>query len=105
MSSDQHDEVSVEYATDPTLVQTIVDERGGYPAHLDQSEGTGDQGLLRIGFPDVEDEEFKEISWEEFREEFEEKELAAAYPADEDATVDGTHPMRLVKRDDIEDEA
>ncbi len=103
MSSDQHDEATVRYATDPTLVRTLVDERGGYPAHLARSEGQGDQGLLRVGFPGIEDEEFREISWEEFEAEFEEKDLAAAYPEDEDATVDGTHPMRLVKRDEVED--
>lgn len=104
MSSDQHDEMTVHHARDPTLVRTIVEERGGYPAHLAGSESEGDQGLLRIGFPAIEDEEFKEISWEEFEEEFEEKNMAAVYPADEEATLDGTHPMRLVKRDAVEDE-
>ena len=103
MSSDQHDEATVRSTTDPTLVRTLAEERDGFPAHLAQSEGQGDQGLLRIGFPDV-DEEFREISWEEFSEEFEEKDLAAVYAADETATVDGTHPMRLEKRDDVEED-
>ena len=103
MSSDQRDEVTVRHTTDPTLVRQLIDERDGFPAHLARSEGEGDEGLLRIGFPDLEDEEFREISWEEFREEFEEKDLAAAYAEDETATVDGTHPMRLVERDEAED--
>jgi len=104
MSSDQSDEITVHHARDPTLVRTIVEERGGYPAHLAQSEGTGDRGLLRIGFPEIEDEEFKEISWDQFEEEFEDENMAAVYPSDEDATLDGTHPMRLVKRDAVEAE-
>lgn len=104
MSSDQQDEMTVKHTTDPTLVQRLMDERDGFPAHLAQSEGEGDQGLLRIGFPGIEDEEFREISWEEFREEFEEKDLAAVYTDEEDGTVDGTHPMRLQKREDVEDE-
>lgn len=103
MSADQDSDATVEHATDPTLVRTVVEERDGFPAHLAGSEGEGDSGLLRVGFPDI-DEDFEEISWEQFREEFEEKDLAAAYAADPEGTIDGTHPVRLVEREEVQDE-
>lgn len=85
--------------TDHALVRKLMDEEGGYPAHVEGSEGQGDQGLLRIGSrTDDPDDSLKEISWDEFFEEFEEKELMLAYTdvADEgDARV-----LELRRRDE-----
>lgn len=91
--SSQSDDPEVRTTTDPTLARTVIEERDGYPAHLPQSEDEGDGGLLRVGFRDR-DEDLKEISWDEFREEFTEKDLVALYRDDEDP-VDGNRPVVL----------
>lgn len=82
MSNDQSGDSRVRRTTDPTEVRSVVEARGGYPAHEPQSEGQGDQGLLQIGRHGRE-EDLKEISWEAFEEEFEEKALEFVYPDDE----------------------
>ena len=52
MSSDPTGEGDVRHTTDLTLLRSVIEERGGYPAHVSESEGEGDQGLLRVGFRD-----------------------------------------------------
>ena len=99
MSSD-HEGTNVHHTTDPTLLRSIIEEHDGYPAHVPQTEGQGDHGLLRVGFGDA-DEDLKEISWEKFREEFEEKSLAGVY-TDDGSGVQGNRPVVLRKRDDID---
>ncbi|MFD1588703.1 hypothetical protein ACFR9U_17125 [Halorientalis brevis] len=101
MSSD--DNTDVNRTTDPTVLRSIIEDRDGYPAHVPKSEGQGDQGLLRVGFGDA-DEDLKEISWEEFREEFEEKNLAGVY-TDDGSDIEGNQPVVLRKRDDVDTEA
>lgn len=95
----ESDDPAIHHATDPALVRSIVEERGGYPAHAPDSEGQGDQGLLRIGFRDR-DEDFKEISWDAFFEEFEEKDLAFVY-ADDGSDVAQDRPVVLRKRESV----
>ncbi|MFB6141599.1 MAG: hypothetical protein ABEJ26_14335 [Halosimplex sp.] len=102
MASDTNDESAVRHTTDPTLARTVIEERNGYPAHVAQSEGQGDSGLLRVGFRDR-DEDLKELSWEQFAEEFEEKDLAALY-RDDGGTVDENRPVVLEERDTVEEE-
>lgn len=99
--TEQRDDDEVQYATEPTLARTLIEERSGYPAHLPASEGEGDSGLLRVGFHDR-DENLKEISWDQFREEFDEKGLALAYRDDGDP-VDDDRPVVLVQEDNAED--
>lgn len=84
MSSDsgKTEDPEVRRTTDPAVVRGVLESRGGYPAHEPGSEGQGDQGLLRIGRHGRE-EDLKEISWDAFEEEFEEKDLAFVYPDDE----------------------
>ena len=92
--SDQTDGPAVRRTTDPSVVRGVLEARGGYPAHEPKSEGQGDQGLLQIGRHGRE-EELKEISWEEFAAEFDEKALEYVYPddpSDPDA-VDGDAGM------------
>ncbi|WP_135305448.1 hypothetical protein [Haloarcula amylovorans] len=95
------DDTEVEYATEPTLARTLIEDRGGYPGHASKSEGEGDSGLLRVGFHD-QDEDLKEVSWEQFREEFEDKELAVAYRPDE-KPVEDNQPVVLLERDTLEE--
>lgn len=93
MASDHSEESATRHTTDPTLARSVIEERNGYPAHAPESEGEGDGGLLRVGFRDR-DEDLTEISWEQFREEFEGKDLAAIYREDE-GTVDENRPVVL----------
>lgn len=102
MSADQNTDSSVEQTTEPTLARTVIEERGGYPAHPPQSEGEGDSGLLRVGFRDR-DEDLKEISWDQFSEEFEEKDLVALY-RDDGGDVEGRRPVILRERENVEED-
>ncbi|WP_459190717.1 hypothetical protein [Halosimplex sp. J119] len=101
MVSDEPDESEVRHTTDPTLARTLIEERNGYPAHVPGSEDEPDHGLLRVGFRDR-DEDLKEISWDEFREEFEGKELAALY-RDDEGVVDENRPVVLQERETVEE--
>lgn len=73
----------VQTTTEHALVRKLIEDREGYPAHLESSEGQGDSGLLQVGLTDEDEgqggEDLKELSWEQFFEEFEEKDLAFAY--------------------------
>lgn len=97
--SNEPDDSDVRRTTEPTLARTVIEDRGGYPAHDPQSEGEGDSGLLRVGLRDR-DEDLKEISWDEFEAEFEEKDLALVYAEDDDADVGGDEPLHLVQTED-----
>lgn len=99
--SNERDDSDVQRTTEPTLARTLIEDRGGYPAHETRTEGEGDSGLLRVGFRDR-DEDLKEISWEEFEEEFEEKNLVLEY-GDDGADVEGDRSLRLVE-DEKDDE-
>jgi len=98
---DDTDDGNVRRTTDPVLLRGVIEERDGYPAHVPQTEGEGDQGLLRIGFRDP-DEDLKEISWDAFREEFREKDLVGLY-ADDGSDVGGDRPVVLRSQDDVDD--
>ena len=79
--SDETGGPQVRRTTDPGVVRGVVEERGGYPAHESKTEGQGDRGLLAIGRHGRE-EALKEITWEAFAAEFEEKDLEFVYPDD-----------------------
>lgn len=64
--------------TDHDEIRQWVEERSGKPASVaGTSRGDEEIGLLRIDF--AEDESLDEISWDEFFEKFEEKQLAFLY--------------------------
>ena len=100
MANDGDDGETVRRTTEPTLLRGVIEEYGGYPAHAAASEGEGDHGLLRVGFRDG-DEDLKEISWEEFAEEFEEKDLVGVYSED-GSGVQGDRPVVLRERDHVD---
>ncbi|MDS0258912.1 hypothetical protein NDI56_05840 [Haloarcula sp. S1CR25-12] len=100
MTPDQNDDPEIAHAEEPTLARTIIEERDGYPAHVRASEGEGDSGLLRVGFRGRE-EDLKELSWEQFREEFTEKDLVALYRPDE-GPVENDRPVVLRERDHVD---
>jgi len=93
MASKQH------VTTDHEEIRHWVEERGGHPARVTSTGSDDDPGILRIDFPGYgEDDNLDELSWDEFFEKFEEKQLAFLY---QDETKEG-QPSRfskLVSRD------
>ena len=67
--------------TDHDEIRHWVEERNGKPASVPgTSKDDEDVGLLRIDFVENDDDEsLDEISWDEFFEKFEEKQLAFLY--------------------------
>lgn len=64
--------------TDHATIRRWAEARNGRPCRV--LMGDGDPGLLRIRIPDCAGEEdLQEISWDEFFEKFEIKELALVY--------------------------
>ena len=94
---------TVQYTTDPWTAQSLIDDANAYVGHAPGSGSEGDRGLLRIGFRD-DDEDLTEVSGEEFREEFDEKELALVQSSD-GSGVEGDRPLALVERSDVGEEA
>lgn len=82
-----HESGSSQVTTDHEEIRKWVEDRGGKPA---QVRGTGDKedpGLLRINFPGVGAEDsLEDISWDEFFQKFDEKNLAFLY---QDKKADG----------------
>src|SRR5919199_4954954 len=80
-------------------IKKWVEARGGKPATVKRTGGKDDAGILRINFEGYSGEEsLEEISWEEFFDKFEEKELAFLY---QDKTKEGKESrfFKFVNRD------
>lgn len=55
-------------------------ERGGVPARVIGTASNGDEGILRIHFPEFShSEDLEEISWEDFFDDFEKERLDFLY--------------------------
>ena len=67
--------------TDHDEIRRWVEQRGGRPATVKGTEGSGEEaGVLRIDFPGRgEEQRLDEISWEEFFDKFEKEKLAFLY--------------------------
>lgn len=74
--------------TDHEKIRNWAEARSGKPARVQGTGGADDAGLLRIDFPEEndDDERLEEISWDEFFEKFDEKRLAFVY---QEQTVKG----------------
>lgn len=85
---------------DHETIRQWVEERGGLPATVN---GTGDPeeaGILRIDFPGYSgSDSLEEISWEEFFEKFDEKNLVFLYQ-DEMRSGEESRFFKLVNRSD-----
>jgi hypothetical protein len=69
--------------TDHDVIRRWAEERGGHPAHVRSTGDDDDVGIIRIDFPGFSGEgTLEEISWEEFFEKFEERQLAFLYQDD-----------------------
>jgi hypothetical protein len=74
-----------EVVTDHERIRKWAQSKGGRPAAVDRTHKGGDVGIIRIMFPDApqsEHESLVEISWDEFFEEFEKRQLALLYDKD-----------------------
>jgi hypothetical protein len=74
-----------ETTTDHDTVRRWVESKGGKPAAVDRTHQGGDVGIIRLMFQDAphsEHDELVEISWDEFFEEFEKRQLALLYEPD-----------------------
>jgi hypothetical protein len=72
--------------TDPKEIRKWAEERDGKPAQIKGTGNDDDAGLLRINFPGGKEDSLEEITWDEFFEKFEEKQLALLY---QDKTAGG----------------
>jgi len=73
--------------TNHNEIRRWVEERGGHPARVKDTESKNSQGLLRIDYPGFSGEDSLEaISWDEFFEGFDENGLAFLY---QEETKDG----------------
>lgn len=91
---------SSKQTTDHDQIRRWVEARHGKPVRV-QGTGSGDDaGILRIDFPeenDEDDEDLEEISWEEFFQKFDEKRLAFVYQ-DQTASGEPSRFNRFVNR-------
>lgn len=89
-------------ATDHGEIRTWVEDHGGKPAAVKRTHKGGDVGIIRIMFPEAPNSEhdaLEEISWEEFFQEFDKRELALLY--DEE----GSLFTKIIGRDTAEKRA
>ena len=71
-----------ETTTDHETIRKWAESKGGKPAAVRRTQQGGEVGILRIMFPDAPrsgQEEVDEITWGEFFEEFDKRELALLY--------------------------
>lgn len=61
--------------TDHDFIRKWIEERGGRPSRVRATERKDGEGILRVDFAEP-DESLVPISWEEFFETFEDRELA-----------------------------
>ena len=74
-----------EVTTEHDTIRKWAEAHGGKPAAVDRTHQGGDVGIVRIIFPKAQQSEHEnlvEISWDEFFEEFEKRQLALLYDED-----------------------
>jgi hypothetical protein len=83
--------------TDHDVIRRWVEKRGGHPARVGRTGDDEDMGVIRIDFPGFSGEgTLEEISWDEFFEKFEEKQLAFLYQDEGESRFN-----KLVSRENI----
>ncbi|TNC74773.1 hypothetical protein [Rubellimicrobium roseum] len=87
-----------ETTTDHDTIRKWAESKGGKPAAVDRTHSEGDVGLIRLMFPDAPNshhDHLVEIAWEEFFQEFEDKQLALLFD-------EGSLFNKLIGRDTAE---
>ena len=88
---------SAKKVTDHEYIRKWAEDRGGRPSAVKQTEGRGEGiGVLRFDFGEPE-EALEEISWDEFFDTFEEKNLALLVQ-EETAGGDTSRFFKFVER-------
>jgi hypothetical protein len=85
--------------TNHNEIRKWVEERGGHPARVKDTDNKDGGGVLRIDYPGYSGEqELEEISWDEFFETFDDRKLAFLH---QNETKDGEQSRfsKLVSRD------
>lgn len=79
---------SSDTTTDHATIKRWADAHDGIPTRIKGTDDGDGGGVLRIHFPDASDadDEFEEISWDDFFATFDESELAFLHSTDEDST-------------------
>jgi len=74
--------------SDHDKIRKWAEKRGGVPAKVDTTETKGSEGILRIHFPkhSENNDDLKEISWDDFFKEFDKNKLDFLY---QDEKADG----------------
>lgn len=65
--------------TDHNKIKTWAEKRGARPSKVKGTGSKNDPGLLRLNFPGYSESSLEDISWEEFFEKFDEKNLVFLY--------------------------
>ncbi|HEX6030673.1 MAG TPA: hypothetical protein VFY90_04520 [Tepidiformaceae bacterium] len=87
--------------TDHNRIRKWAEERGGHPATVQGTQSKRDAGMLRIDYPGYRGKaSLKEISWDEFFQKFDEKQLAFLYQ-DKTATGRQSRFSKLVSRNGV----
>ncbi len=88
---------SAQVTTDHKFIRKWVEERDGRPTKVAGTEGSDGEGILRIDFREP-DDKLEPISWEEFFETFEDRQLGFLHQ-DETAGGKPSRFFKFVKRD------
>ena len=65
---------------DHQIIKKWAEERNGVPARVAGTEANGDEGILRIHFPEFsKSDDLEQISWEDFFDDFEKDKLDFLY--------------------------
>ena len=87
--------------TDHDTIRKWAEARGGKPAQVKSTGKQNDPGIIRIDFPGYSGpDSLEEISWDEFFEKFDERNLALVY---QEKTAEGQRSNfnKLVNRDSV----
>ena len=85
--------------TDHEEIRRWAEERGGKPARVKSTGDDDDPGILRIDFPGgAGSESLEHISWDDWFEQFDRRNLAFLYQ-DEKASGEGSTFFKLVSRE------
>jgi hypothetical protein len=91
--------------TDHDEIRKWAEARGGKPATVKRTESDGEAGVLRIDFPGYSGAgSLEEISWDEFFQKFDEKNLAFLYQ-DTISSGEESRFFKLVSRETAEDKS
>ena len=94
-------QASSKVTTDHKKIKKWAEERDAKPCRVKGTGGKDDAGLLRLNFPGYAEENLEDISWDEFFEKFDEKDLAFLYQ-EEKTNGETSNFFKLVSRETVD---